>query len=166
MAITVETGAGVSGANSYVTTDDLRDFADLRGLSYPSDDADIEILLIKATDYLENLRDRFKGVKTAAANPLQFPRADLYIDGFSVGSTEIPQELKNAQIQLALDAQTVDLLPNELVSDKGDRKKEKVDVIEVEYFERVNKRTQPKLTKAMYFLMPLLKNNGLFAVRS
>ena len=166
MAIVVETGASITGANSYVTTDDLRDYADLRGLSYPSDDVDIEILLIKATDYLESFRDRYKGDKSASTNALQWPRTDVYIDGYLLSKTTIPEELKNAQIQIALDAQSVEISPNELVSDKGDRKKEKVDVIEVEYFERSNSRTQPKFTKAMYFLSPLLKQNGLFAVRA
>lgn len=166
MTIVVEDGTSVSGANSYVTTDELRTYADLRGLSYPSDDVDIEILLIKAADYLESFRDRYKGDKSASTNALQWPRTDVYIDGYSITKTTIPTELKNAQIQIALDAQAVEISPNELVSDKGDRKKEKVDVIEVEYFERSNSRTQPKFTKAMYFLSPLLKQNGLFAVRA
>ena len=166
MTIVVEDGTSVSGANSYVTTDELRTYADLRGLSYPSDDVDIEILLIKAADYLESFRDRYKGDKSASTNALQWPRTDVYIDGYSITKTTIPTELKNAQIQIALDAQTVEISPNELATDKGDRKKEKVDVIEVEYFERSNKRTQPKFTKAMYFLSPLLKQNGLFAVRA
>jgi hypothetical protein len=166
MAIVVETGAVVAGANSYVSVADLRDYADDRGISLPSDDTTCEPLLIKATDYLEAQRNRYQGYKTASTNPLQFPRADVWIDGYELSSTAIPVELKKAQMQLACDAYTQDLMPSELPTTKGALVSQKIDVIEVTYSQPASKRSQPWFQKAESFLQPLYQRNGLFAVRA
>lgn len=71
MAITiiVEDGTGANlAANSYCAVADLRNYALLRSSALPVADDDCAVLLIKAMDYVEAQRDRYKGVKTSQAN--------------------------------------------------------------------------------------------------
>ena len=127
MTITVETGAIVAGANSYVTELELTSYATDRSVTLSGG---AESLLIKANDYLETLN--FKGNRYTKEQSLSWPRSNVYIDGFSVDVDEIPSDLKTAQLALALeiDAGNDPLAPVERAT-----KKEKVDVIEVEYMD-------------------------------
>ena len=59
--IIIEDGTNVEGANSFVTVEECRAFAEARGLTLPVDDSDVEILLIKAVDYLNSIENRFQG---------------------------------------------------------------------------------------------------------
>lgn len=54
-------------------------------------DSTAEDLIIKAMDYTEGLS--FKGIKFTQGQGLQWPRANVYVDGYFVATTEIPAEL-------------------------------------------------------------------------
>jgi len=69
MAITVETGAIVAGANSYVSVVDLDAYLLLRGMTTSLDK---EVMLIKAMDWLEI--QKYKGDQLTCDQVLQFPR--------------------------------------------------------------------------------------------
>jgi hypothetical protein len=129
MALTVEDGSGVTGANSYVTVDYIKAFCLARGLVLPTPDSAIEVFAVQAFDYVESYRTRYQGSKTDSAQRTQFPRTGVVIDGYYLPSGEIPAELKDAQCQATFEASETDLMPN---STSG-IKKEKVDVLEVEY---------------------------------
>ncbi len=171
MAIVVETGTGTNpAANSYVSVTDLRDFASLRGIDITAKtDAQCEALLIRAMDYIEAQGYRFKGTRAQTAQPLQWPRANAWGIGFRNAlfpSTEIPQELEYAQLQLALDAIDNDLQPNILPSDKGQVIREKIDVIEIAYENGGKRSRTPAFAKAEAHLASLYVNSGLKLVRS
>lgn len=127
MAIIVEDGTGKTDSNSYVTTVEMDAFFTDRGFTIPATEAEKEALLIKAKDYLETYS--YRGTRNTREQALSWPRTGVTIDGFAIGSDEIPTELKNAQMQAAYDLQSNDPLA---VTGKG-VKREKVDVIEVEY---------------------------------
>ena len=165
MALTIEDGTGVAGANSYVTADDLRAYADARGTVLGTDDYSLEPLLINAMDLIESYRTKFQGVKTDANNPLQFPRTGVFIDGAEIDGDMIPQELKNAQCQFALDSQTADLMPNRLVADTGAVIEETVDVITVKY-DKTAQRSKPYFARAEAWLSPLLKSMQAVSIRT
>ena len=82
MTLIVEDGSIVENANSYVSVDDARTFASLRGVTLPASDAEVEVLLIKATDFIEAQRLRFQGSKVNQDQALQWPRTGVYVDGF------------------------------------------------------------------------------------
>lgn len=114
MALTIETGAGVPGADSYVTLSEARAFASSRGVTLPTVDGELEVLLRKATDYLESLTGSYKGSRTNASQPLQWPRTGVYLyaeDTAALAGNVIPDALKKAQSQLAIEAKTADLAP-------------------------------------------------------
>ena len=118
MALIIEGGSGVAGANTYASVAALRGYAALRGITLPVDDASCEILLIKAMDYLSGVTG-WQGVKANPDNPLDFPRTGVVVDGVTLLSTAIPSTLITAQIALAIEAIKTDLQPNQMPTDKG-----------------------------------------------
>lgn len=159
MALVIEDGSGVAGANSYITVAEARAYASTRGLSLPVADSEVEQLLISAMDYLESYRDRYQGRKTSPSNPLQWPRVGVVLDGAPWPSDAIPVELKSAQARLAVEAQTQQLFVS---SDGREIIKEKVDVIEVQYAEgSVGASGQPYFAAVEALLEPLLRSGGI-----
>lgn len=163
MALTVETGTGSASSNSYISLADARTYLTARGLSlFATDDVAAEAALIKAMDYIEAFRDRFKGEKYTAAQALQWPRQYAYVDGFEVAVTAIPVELGYAQSILAYESQTYDL---QATGDGRIIVKEKVDEIETTYSDTKSSIVQAKFKRVDDLLKPLLKSSGLEVIR-
>lgn len=101
MALLVEDGTGVAGAESYVTVAEFRTWATNRSYVLPIPDADVESLLRKAADFIE--RKRFVGTPEFDVQTMSFPRSVLGWDGLYV-STGIPAKLKTAQMLLAMES--------------------------------------------------------------
>lgn len=127
MTIVVEDGTVVSGANSYVSEAEFTTFYTARNTTLSGDYTNEELLTL-AMDYIESLR--YKGVKRIYDQDLQWPRVDVYIDGYYNDVDNIPKELKNGQMQaaIAIDAGNS---PQQLSPRKTVR--EKVGELEVEY---------------------------------
>jgi hypothetical protein len=166
MALTIETGANIAGANSFATVTEARAWATARGVTLSATDSVVESLLIRAMDYIEAQRDRYQGAKTYSDQTLQFPRTDITVDGIDVPSNTIPKEAKNAQMQLALDVHRgVDLMPTRsgqfVIRDK-------VGPIETEYSATIGATLQPSLAAADAILNPLLKDTftGVRVIRA
>lgn len=162
MALVIEDGTGVAGANSYITVAEAREFADLRSLFLPLSDADVEALIIKAFDYLEGLD--YKGEPANPPQAAEFPRRNLYIQGILFSESSIPYKLKQAQCQLTVEANNTELLPT---GDGREVVKEKVDVIEVEYAEKGISVARPTFTAVNNFLKDLVRrgSGGLKSLR-
>ena len=97
MALIVETGSGVTSADSYTTLVDAQAFIDLRGFSTS---VLTEALLLRAMDVLNAVP--MKGDKVLASNSLAWPRTGVYDkEGEMVLSTVVPDGIVNAQIWLA-----------------------------------------------------------------
>lgn len=159
MALTIETGAGVSGATSYVTLAQARAYASARGLSLSAVDATLEALLIKAVDYLESKRDLYKGDKLYGSGYLQWPRSDAWLDGFEIEDTTIPAELKNAQCQLAVELSTIDVNPT--VIDPQVRRQRVEGAVEIEYAVSDDSgAVTPRMPKVDALLSPLFRSGG------
>ena len=125
-----ETGSGSATSNSYVTTTQLDTYAADRNITLSGTYGDQTEVLFKAIDYLDALP--FIGIKWTQAQAMQWPRVDAYIDGYLLDSDSIPVELTNAQLAIALE---IDQGNDPLAVINRATKKEKVDVIEVEYME-------------------------------
>ena len=149
--ITVEDGSIVEDANSYINVDDVREFAANRGVALPESDDDVAILILKAMDYLEGFRDQFQGTRTEGREQaLQWPRADVQIDGFDVDDDEIPVELRNCVAQLCMEqyANGLNLTPTvgAFVTE------EKVGPITVKYSEMVRTMGLPVIASIQAWL--------------
>lgn len=152
----VEDGTGVEDANSYVTLDEVRHYAEMRGLTVPSEDADLMPKIFDAMDFVEGYAQRFKGRKVNPMQPLQWPRAGVRLDGVTLPQSPLPKALKNAVSQLACDAALTGPLNGK--STAYAVKRTKVEGLEIEYATGGTAQAGPAKTydKAMTFLNPLL----------
>ena len=101
MALIVEDGTGVIGAESYVSVADAQVRAELYQWDFPEETEEAEQLLRRGAMYLEQYRNRYQSVKLVGGQGLQFPRDVVYIDNVLQESETIPQLLIDAQIRAA-----------------------------------------------------------------
>lgn len=134
MALTVEDGTNVAGADAYSSVADCSAWAVLYyGAALAGSPADKEAAIRRAVAYLDGLK--WKGIRTHGRDQsLAWPRDGVTdCEGLAIASDEIPDEVIFAQHTLA---RVEFLSPGALspsVSLGGVVKREKVDVIEVEY---------------------------------
>lgn len=162
MALIVEDGSIVADADSYGTVSGLKNFAAKRGTDLTENytDAQLEVAMIKATDYLESKRDRYQGEKVDSTQSLQFPRSGVYVDNILIATNAIPNELISAQYFLAMSAVSEDLQPDKSPDDKGRVTSETVEgAVSVDY-EYVESVTDPIFVKADALLQPLYEESG------
>ena len=144
MTLVVEDGSKVTGANTYITLDEFKAWAEARGVSYGSD-GDVTEDILRAMDYLEELM--FIGVKETRDQALQWPRVDVVIDGYALDVGKIPKELKNAAYELVKAIIDGD---NKLDPVRRQVTKEKVDSLEVTYKSNAGmQRNTPAVTRAL-----------------
>lgn len=99
MALIIEDGSGVEGANSYVTEAEFTTYLLERGITLVGP-LNAEQLLIRAMDYIESLS--YWGNRVSCEQTLSWPRYWVPIEDccYFPGDT-IPPSLKKAQMQVA-----------------------------------------------------------------
>lgn len=103
MPLIVETGAGLSGADAYVSLTEFKTFCSERNYRWEeAEDFVIEAAIRMATGWIDTY-NRYKGTRLLAAQALEFPRADL-IDWSSHTITGVPKRVKQACSELAYKA--------------------------------------------------------------
>jgi hypothetical protein len=142
MALVVEDGSVVAGANTYVTLAEFKAWADDRGITYGTDAA-VTQQIYRAMDYFERLQ--FIGNKANENQPLQWPRTEALIDGYYADATEIPPPVKTALYESIV----VEAAGNSEL-EVQDRKtiREKIGDIEVQYADNSENR---KITPALQY---------------
>lgn len=138
MDLIVEDGSIVENANSYVSLNDARDYADIRGLSELfSDDGKLTAALIRAMDYLNAIND-YQGSIVDDTQNLPWPRQKVVVSGIEVFTDTIPYLLKKIQIELATAVLNgIELFPatgKKIAAIESGVKREKVGPLETEYF--------------------------------
>lgn len=138
MALVVETGAGVVGANSYVDLAYLNAYHLARGNAAWDEalDEEKEAAAIRAMTYIETFR--FRGQKVDVLQSCSFPRTGIITrDGLEWPSTLVPEPVRAAQAEGALREWTS---PGTLLPDwtpgKGPLRREKLGDIEEEWFKQ------------------------------
>lgn len=141
MALTVETGVGLPGADSYSSLEELDAWLASRGFTSWEDvsDADKETAAVRAADFmLQRYRRRWAGVRLTETQRLDWPRRyvpnkdvpNLYGSGPSYYPfDEVPALVKEAHALLTYKAHAGELNPD--VSARVKRKK--VEGLEIEY---------------------------------
>lgn len=130
MALVIEDGTRVAGANSYVSWTDYTAWADARGIDITqhNQQSHIEQHILRAMDYFENLA--FIGRKASQEQPLQWPRTEVVIDTYAIDAYTIPQQVKNAIFEI-----TKSIDDGDFALDPSDRQtvSEKIGDIQVTY---------------------------------
>jgi len=150
MAIIVEDGSIVDGANSYVTVANVEEYATLMGVTFTGGEAAI----LNAMTFIES--SNFKGSKYTSGQSLQWPRSGAIVFGWLVDTDTIPSQLFSATCEAAIKQQSGDILPD--LERGGAIKREKVDVLEVEYFNGANANTVYQSVMAL--LKPLTQSSN------
>ena len=142
-----EDGTGLSNANSLASVQDFKDYYLLRNIDISTlTDTQIEGFLVLGTDYIVQKYD-FKGSKLKDTQSLPFPRVVN-------NETIFPINVKYATILLAFKSQNGSLLADS----QQQVKKEKVDVLEVEYMD--GSSSEVVYNDVLGYLKPYLSNAG------
>ena len=142
-----ETGEGLSNANSLASVQDFKDYYSLRNINISTlTDTQIEGFLVLGTDYIVQKYD-FKGSKLKDTQSLPFPRVVN-------NETIFPVNVKYATILLAFKSQNGSLLADS----QQQVKKEKVDVLEIEYMD--GSSSEVVYNDVLGYLKPYLSNAG------
>ena len=143
--------------DTYATEAELAAYAAARGITVTGSQS---VILTMSMDYLATLEDQWQGVRTSPTQPLAWPRAGVYVYGTALADDAIPQSLKDAQIRLALEADSgVALLPTVGVGSTGSVIEETVDVVTVKYAEGYS-NTQPIFTAVTGLLKTLFRTGA------
>ena len=116
MPLIIETGAGLTDADSYASAAAADAYHAKRGNAAWAAlvESEKESLLIKATEYMVGqYRARWKGRRRTATQALDWPRYDVELDDVHahLGSDIVPVEVQNACAILALQARSGELAP-------------------------------------------------------
>lgn len=166
MTITVETGAIVTGANSYVSANDAADYAAARGVTLPTGAAELEAVILKAMDYLESFDGRFKGDRVERDQALAWPRDGVEIEGWEWSSSEIPRQVLNAQLALIVEIQNGEDPFNPSRAALPMIRERIEGAVEVEYANPGQSLKVSKTQASKTIINTLLRNSRLFAVRA
>jgi len=96
----IEDGSVVANANSFVTDDEYKAYAKLKGYSIPATQPDREANLANAYDFLNfTYEQQLQGSRvTPQTQTGIMPRNYIYAYGALVANDSIPQDFKNAQM--------------------------------------------------------------------
>jgi len=132
--IVVENGTIVAGANSYVTMAEYIAYAATLNVTV-TDSQTFQTQIIEAGQFIDGLENVLKGETTTKTQEMAYPRNNLTdIANWSWDNDEIPTQVKEAQMSLAIDIQSGEDLWNLAQSAATGIKKEVVfGAVEVEY---------------------------------
>jgi len=153
----IEDGSIVTDANSFATDEEFKTYANLRCMDVPSTQPERESLLILAIDYLFSKESEMQGCRVSSDQELPFPRSGVVANCFSMPSNNIPKYLKKAQMELALQANTNELLVNESVSNLASFN---VDGVYSESYFNGGAWSTVRTDRADAYLDPLLNSGG------
>lgn len=100
MALVVETGSGVDGANTFINRAGTITAAAAVGVTL-ADDATTDALILNAAMFLTGIGD-WRGEQINGFASLPWPRENVYIGSSLWDQTMIPADIVNAQVQLVL----------------------------------------------------------------
>jgi len=162
MAVTVEDGSIVTGADSYVSRADYITYAASLGVTV-ADDEDADAELVEASQFIDSFERSMVGKKTDRDQPMAFPRYDVVIEDYYWDSDEIPRQVELCQMAYALQIhQGVDIFNPEPVRTA---KREKVEgAVEVEYFGQDSGVKLSRNSRAEALLHSFLVNQGLYSI--
>ena len=117
---TVETGAGLSTANAYISVAFANDYHTGRGnAAWAGSTIEKQQAIVRATDYLDKrFGPRFVGTRRNSQQALEWPRLDAFDqDDFLLQGPldDVPRQLQKACAEYALRA----ILPADLLPDTG-----------------------------------------------
>lgn len=169
MAIIVEDGSIVPGANSFVALQDYIDYATTLGLDVDVN-SQAESQLVSAAEFIK-IQTNLKGSLYNRDQPLPYPRTGLVLEGWHWASNEIPRQVIQLQMTKAIEVfQGFSVITGENVSSSSGQivKRERVEgAVEVEYETSGDNAVKvSSVSSSQALLSVLTTNSGLTLVRA
>lgn len=163
MPLIIEDGSIVPNANSYITVVEYQTWANERfgdsRATLPQTEAEYEAIILRGMDAFE--ANNFKGTIVQQDQPLQWPRYNVYIDGYLVPSNSIPKEVKTSVYEYTYAQETGN---GELNTIGREVKKQKAGSVEVEYQDNASSTViNPAVSNSLRKL--IINGGGLRIVR-
>jgi hypothetical protein len=161
MALVVEDGSIVAGADSYLSLADARTLAAKYGYDLPTDDTEAEAALRNGAMYIGLQEPAMCGRRVSAAQSLAFPRTGISLYSFPVANNTIPDQVKLAQVIAGVEYGSGAVVRGS--TDGRITTMERVEgAVTVQYANNGNTGSSITITAAMDALRPLLcgANNG------
>lgn len=146
MALVIENGSIVAGAESFATAAELVTYAANFGRVIPANTTAQESLLRRAA--LQMSAMPWKGSLVSEVQALSWPRYNVMRDDWLVPSNTIPAQIKAGQMALAAEIHGDDLAPPELRT--GAVESEKVGPISTTYAKAESYAAKPAATRQSY----------------
>ena len=163
MAIIVEDGTGVAGANSYASAATITAYALDRGITLP---ASVDSLIYRAMDFLESFSSRFIGVRVSRDQALSWPREYVVIDGFEYPSALLPTMMISALAELVIEVSAGSDPYNPPLGSLPVIRERVEGAVDVEYSDPVGQAVSAAVRPAMRLINQLIAAGQLFAVRA
>lgn len=103
MALIVETGQIVAGADSFISLADARTLAARYNLVLPADDTEAEAALRNGAVYIGLQEPMMCGSRVSPLQELSFPRQGVTLYGYPVAAGSIPAQVIRAQVIAAVE---------------------------------------------------------------
>lgn len=100
MALVVEDGTGIDGANTFVSLADCEAYSLARGLDISGDEDATSAMILTAMDYLAPLS--WKGEPVEPFQVLPWPRNYVYLGRNNFPNDQVPPDVVAAQCQLVM----------------------------------------------------------------
>ena len=152
----IENGNQIPNSNSFVTDLEYTEYATLMGLTVATTQSAREIDLLAGMSYILSQEVCLQGRRVSSTQSVMFPRVGVYLFGYAINSDVIHPYVKNSQMEAAAYNTSGSLLSNTTTTNT---QREKVDVLEVEYF-KGGKRSNVNLQRVNVYLEPLLEDTN------
>lgn len=155
MTLIVEDGSIVPYADSYISLDDARAYAENYGIILPEDDLEAERALRNGANYVGLQEPQMCGSRVSPVQTLAYPRKGVTLFGYPVPSDSIPFQVIQAQVAAAAEyGKGTDVRAS---TDGRMTSLERVEgAVTVEYFNNGVSGSTTTITAAMDALGPLL----------
>lgn len=169
MSLIVEDGTGLSNADSYISLDDARVYADNYGYTLPVDDDEASMYLRKAVAYIDNYASSFSGELVNDEQSLYWGRVNAYKcsgrNQICIPDKTVPNEVKFAQVIAAAEYATGSDVRS---SDDGRSvaSEQVTGAVAVSYFDNGKTGGSIKITEVSDMLSPLLCYNTMYSART
>jgi hypothetical protein len=146
MALTIENGSIVAGADSFAEASELVTYAANFGRTIPAGTPEQESLLRRA--YLQMDALPWKGQLASLEQTGSWPRYNVCRGGFTLASDSIPAQIKAGQMALATEIHADDLVDPE--TKVGAIESEKVGPISTTFAKASKSASKPAATRQSY----------------
>jgi len=165
MALVVEDGSNVPGADSWVLRSEFIAYAAALGVTVPDTDAS-DVPLRKACKFIGQHEGRLLGGRVTRDQSTAYPRVNLTINGWGWQSDEIPVTVKECQMEYALDIRDGFDPWNPAANPSLIKKRERVEgAVDVEYaVSDATGQSAIRASRADALLASLLEDTGFMSI--